>query len=111
MSSREVRAFGREVRRHRLALHMSLESLGQRAGLTANYLSSIELGQRRRGLSLDAACRIAKSLNTTVPEMLGFRGLTGAEFEASRLIEALPAAVKAKMLDLLRVLTRKGART
>jgi transcriptional regulator with XRE-family HTH domain len=89
---------------------MTLENLGKQAGLTANYLSSIEQGHRRRGLSLDAACRIARSLNTSLPEMFGFRGLTGAEVEASRLVEALPAAVKAKLLDFLRVLTRNGSR-
>lgn len=42
MSSERVKAFGREVRRRRLALDMSLETLAEGAGLSGPYVGAIE---------------------------------------------------------------------
>jgi transcriptional regulator with XRE-family HTH domain len=42
MSSERVKAFGREVRRKRLALHMSLDALAKATKYTKNYLGEVE---------------------------------------------------------------------
>lgn len=47
MSSERVKAFGREVRRRRLAPNMTLVTLGEAAGLGEAYIGEIEVGSRR----------------------------------------------------------------
>lgn len=103
MSRERVKAFGREVRRRRLALNMTLETLGEGAGLTGTYVGEVEAGSRRpRGLSLDAAFRIADGLGVELSELLGFQGLSGAGIEAGRIISALTPKLRKAMLALLR---------
>lgn len=46
MAGDEPNAFGREVRRRRLAQGLTLDALSAVADLTANYIGSIEAGQR-----------------------------------------------------------------
>lgn len=46
ISSDAVRAFGREVRRRRIMLNMSLETLAAQADLTPGYMGSAEMGNR-----------------------------------------------------------------
>jgi transcriptional regulator with XRE-family HTH domain len=48
MAGDEPNAFGREVRRRRLAQGLTLDALSAVADLTANYIGSIEAGQLRR---------------------------------------------------------------
>ncbi len=82
---------------------MSLDTLSEAAGLSRNYLGDVEMGTRRpRGLSLDAAFRIARGLGAELPELLGFHELTGAGVEAGRLVSALPPGLRGAVLNLLR---------
>jgi transcriptional regulator with XRE-family HTH domain len=112
MSCEQVRAFGREVRRRRIALNLSLETLGQRTGFTAGYVGNVESGKRPCGLSLAAAFRIAKGLGTDVCDLVGgFQGLSPTGLEAGRLIEAMPAPTRDAAIRLLRALAHRGART
>lgn len=105
MSSEAVQAFGREVRRRRVALNMSLETLAEQAGLTPGYLGNVEMGTRRRGLSLDAAFRIARGMGTELPDLLGgYMGLPAESIEAGRLIRVIPSYAKRPILALLRSL-------
>jgi transcriptional regulator with XRE-family HTH domain len=103
MSSERVKAFGREVRRRRLALNTTLAALGEASGLTGIYVGEVEAPSRRpRGLSLDAAFRIADGLGVELPELLGFQGLTGAGLEAGRIVSTLAPNVRRGVLALLR---------
>ncbi|MCK6586678.1 MAG: helix-turn-helix domain-containing protein [Polyangiaceae bacterium] len=103
MSSEPVKAFGREVRRRRLGLNMSLDTLSEAAGLSRNYLGEVEMGTRRpRGLSLDAAFRIAKGLDVELSELLGFGELPGVGVEAGRLVSQLKPKMRVTVLALLR---------
>jgi transcriptional regulator with XRE-family HTH domain len=110
MSSDRVKAFGREVRRRRLALNITLETLGEAAGLGGNYISEIEAGSRRpRGLSLDAAFRLADGLGVELPELLGFQGLSGTGIEAGRIVSTLGPKLRIAVLALLRsIAPQKG---
>jgi transcriptional regulator with XRE-family HTH domain len=102
MSSEPVKAFGREVRRRRLGLNMSLDTLSEAAGLSKNYLGDVEMGTRRpRGVSLNAAFRIARGLGVELPELLGFRGLAGAGLEAGRLVSRLKPKMRVTVVALL----------
>jgi predicted transcriptional regulator len=75
MSSERVKAFEREVRRRRLALNMTLEALGEAAGLGGAYVGEIEAGSRRpRGLSLDAAFRSPMDSVSSCRSCLASRG-------------------------------------
>ena len=105
MSSEQVRAFGREVRRRRMALNRSLDKLGEQAGMTANYLGNVEGGKRARGPSLEAAFRIANALGTDISELVGEnRGVSVEGLEAARLFEGLPPGAKRPLIELLRAL-------
>ncbi len=107
MSSEAVKAFGREVRRRRLDANMTLEALAEKALFSSpQYLGDVESGKRPRGLSLDAATRLAKGLGVELPELLGFKRLTGAGLEAGRIISTLKPKMRGAVLALLRAITR-----
>jgi transcriptional regulator with XRE-family HTH domain len=110
-SSAAVRAFGGEVRRRRVALNMTLESLAEQAGVSATYLSAIERGERRRGLSLNVAFRIAKGMGTDIPDLVGgYMGLSPEGIEAARLLVLLPRRSRLPILDLIRSLAGVSSR-
>jgi len=111
MSSERVKAFGREVRRRRMALNMSLEALAEAAGLSGVYVGEIEASSRRpRGLSLDAAFRVAEGLGVELPELLGFQGLSGAGIEAGRIVSTLGPKLRIGVLALLRAIALEKGR-
>jgi len=111
MSRERVKAFGREVRRRRLALDMSLETLAEEAGLSGAYVREIEAARRPRGLSLVAAVRVADGLGVELPELLGFQGISGPGIEAGRLLSVLPPRLRNAALVLLRgMVPQRGAR-
>ena len=98
-----MRAFGGEVHRRRIALNMTREMLAKRAGLSARHLGDIERGQLPRGLSLDAAFRIARAMGTDIPDLVGgYKGLSPEEMDTARLISTLPPSSKSAFLDLVR---------
>jgi transcriptional regulator with XRE-family HTH domain len=100
-----------EVRRRRLALNMSLETLAEAAGLSGAYMGEIESGARRpRGLSLQVAFRVAYGLGVELPELVGFNGLSGPGIEAGRLVSALAPKLRTAVLALLRGIPSKEAR-
>ena len=110
MSSERVKAFGREVRRRRLALNMSRETLAKAAGYTKNYLGEVEEDTRRkRGPSLEAAFCIADGLGVELPELLGFHGLSGTGLEAGRLVSSFRPKIRRAVLALLRGIAREEA--
>jgi transcriptional regulator with XRE-family HTH domain len=96
-------AFGREVRRRRTAIGLSLEALSEAAGLTPKYISGIEMG--RRNPSLLAMLAIARGLNAPLGEMLGLPHIPAEAIEAWRLLCALSKESRIGVLALLRALT------
>ena len=114
-SSREVRsrrpsmptdecilALGRELRRRRQARGLSFDALGEAAGLTPNYVGSIELG--RRDPSLSTMTRIAQAMGSEIGELLGLPGMTADAIEAARLLSTLPGQVRAPVVSVLQAL-------
>ncbi len=55
---------GRVIRRRRKKLGLSQEELAHQAGITRNYVSLLELGQRNPTLNVIAL--LARALDTTV---------------------------------------------
>jgi transcriptional regulator with XRE-family HTH domain len=102
----QLESFGREVRRRRQALGITLEDLARASGLTPNYLGSIELGKRDPSLSTLGA--IAKGLRVPVGELLGgSRELSPSGLEAAILYDAAATEVRSAVSDILHAMTRK----
>lgn len=98
--------FGREVRRRRGVLGLTLEQLAEKSGLTPNYIGTVENG--RRDPSLSTVLALAKGLGLSASELLGGAGeTTPAASEASALIQTLSPDVQEAVLELLRVLARR----
>jgi len=94
-------AFGMEVRRRRLALHLSLEELAERADLTANYIGTIENGHRDPSLSTIEA--IAFALSVPSGELFGpLPTLTAEALEMGRRFDDAPEDVQTAVLMILR---------
>jgi transcriptional regulator with XRE-family HTH domain len=68
MTNEEVNVlFGAELRRRRESLGMTLEVLAARAGLTPNYVATIEMG--KRDPSLSAIAELAQGLGISPAEL------------------------------------------
>jgi len=100
--SEAARAFGREVRRRRLAQDMTLYGLGEAANLGANYIGEIESG--KRDPSIGVAARLAAGLGAPPGEVFGMPGVDGATLKGARLIASLPNEVRGPIVGALRAL-------
>jgi transcriptional regulator with XRE-family HTH domain len=90
---------------------MTLELLAEESGVSPTYLSEVERGERRRGLSLNVALRIARGMGTDVQDLLGgYKGLPAEALEAARLIVLLPRRSRLPILHLVRSLAGVRAR-
>lgn len=99
-------SFGREIRRRRGALGLTLEQLAERSGLTPNYIGTVENG--RRDPSLSTVLALAKGLGCAASALMGGAGDFSAEAtEAAALIDSLPSEVQTAMLELLRAMGRR----
>lgn len=99
---------GEDVRRLRRARDLSLEALAERAGLSTNYVGSIE--RDRRDPSLSSVRAMAKALGVPLSELLGDRTspVTPVGLEAARLFDRLPVRVQDSVLGLLRSLAESA---
>jgi transcriptional regulator with XRE-family HTH domain len=98
--------FGREVRRRRKALGLTLEQLAERSGLTPNYIGTVENGRRDPSLSTISA--LAKGLAVPTGELVGGVGDMSPEaIEAARLFDTAAPEVQTALLQLLRSVARR----
>lgn len=102
--------FGREVRRRRKVLGLTLEQLAERSGLTPNYIGTVE--NDRRDPSLSTVIALARGLGVPTAELIG--GLSGATgelspeaIEAARLFDNATQEVQGALLQLLRTVSRR----
>jgi transcriptional regulator with XRE-family HTH domain len=85
---------------------LTLEQLAERAGLTPNFVGSVENGQRDPSLSTVLA--LAKGLKTPIDELFGSAKDVSAEaMELARLFDGMPPDVQESFLRLFRSLTRR----
>lgn len=93
--------FGKELRRRRDAVGLTLEALAERAGLTPNYIGGIETG--KRDPSLTTVLALAKGLRIPAAELLGsVRGISPAAIEAGRLYESSLPDIQDAVIQLFR---------
>ena len=97
--------FGKAVRRRRQALGLTLEKAAERAGLSPNYLGTVETG--RRDPSLSTVVAVAKALGASPAELLGGREVSGEGLELARLFDAVPKEHHEPLLALVRSLARR----
>jgi transcriptional regulator with XRE-family HTH domain len=111
MSARKLRnlspvTFGREIRRRRRALELTLEELAEKCGLTPNYIGSVENG--RRDPSLSTVLALAKGLGVSPGELLGgLADLSPQALEAAGMFDGLPNELQSALLELLRSVPRR----
>src|ERR1044072_7007934 len=98
--------FGREIRRRRETLGMTLEQLAEASGLTPNYIGTIENGKRDPSLSTVMA--LAKGLRTHAAELFGgVQDLSPPATEAGLLFDGAPNDVQDAVLQLLRSVAKR----
>lgn len=98
--------FGREIRRRREAAKLTLEELAERAGLTPNYIGTIENGKRDPSLSTIVA--LAKGLAIAPGELFGsLPELSIAAEEAGGLFDKAASDVQSALLAILRATGKK----
>ena len=98
--------FGREIRRRRELLGLTLEGLAKHAGLTPNYIAAIELG--KRDPSLSTIHGLARGLGIEPWELFGaLPNLSPAASEAARLFDRTVAEVQEAARQLLHYYARK----
>lgn len=100
---------GSSIRRHRRNKGWSREELAARAGITPNYLGSLEIGGRHRSPSFGVILVIADALGVEMCELIGLRvkKLDPIGVEAACLVQAMPESAQAIVLKLLRVMVRE----
>ena len=102
-------AFGLEVKRRRVEQGLSIDALGARAGLTANFVCKVE--NAKMDLCLSSAIKLAKGLGCNVGDLMPAinGGLSAPAREAGQRFTELPkGAVRAAMLHLIRILASGG---
>jgi transcriptional regulator with XRE-family HTH domain len=98
--------FGREVRRRRIALGLTLEQLAERSGLTPNYIGTVENG--RRDPSLSTVMSLAVGLGVPAGELVGGVAELGpVAIETARLVEGAPPELQTAILELARAITKR----
>jgi transcriptional regulator with XRE-family HTH domain len=98
------RGFGEEVRRRREARGFTIEQLAERAGLTPNYVGTVETG--KRDPSLSTVLGLANGLRAPSRAFRRRDGARPASVESGRLFEAAAPDVQDAVRRLLRALTR-----
>jgi len=97
---------GPEIRRRRRALGLTIEALAERAGLTPNYLGTLEMG--RRDPSLSTVVGLARALGVSLGDLLGGSAPVSAPaLEAARLFEGVPPEMQEAVLRVLRAGQRR----
>jgi transcriptional regulator with XRE-family HTH domain len=97
---------GTEIRRRRLAQTMTLDQLAESAGLTPNYIGTIENGKRDPSLSTILA--LARGLRTAPAELFGgIQDLSPAALEAGLLFESAAPEIQDAILQLLRSVSKR----
>jgi transcriptional regulator with XRE-family HTH domain len=98
--------FGREVRRRRVALGLTLEQLAERSGLTPNYIGTVENG--RRDPSLSTVMSLAQGLGVPAGELVGGVAELGpVAIETARLLEGAPPELQGAILELARAIAKR----
>jgi transcriptional regulator with XRE-family HTH domain len=98
------RELGREIRRRREALGLTLEQYATRCGLTPNYIGTIENGLRDPSTATVEA--LAEGLGVSPGELLGATPeLSAMAIEAGQLYEKATPAAQAAILEILHAIT------
>ena len=98
--------FGREIRRRREAQGLTLEQLADRAGLTPNYIGTIENGKRDPSLSTVIA--LSTGLRISPAELFGgIKELSPPAMEAGLLFDGTVSEIQDAVLRILRTTSKR----
>ena len=97
---------GREIRRRRRALGLTLEALAERSNLSPHFLSRVETGDK--DLAISTLTALAKGLGTQPAELLGtVKGVSPAATEIARLYDAASPEIQDGVALILRASVRR----
>ena len=92
---------GRQIRRRRESLGMTLEQLSEKSGVTPNYIGTIETG--KRDPSISTLTNIAGGLDTSLGELLGSKPrLAPSAMELAKLFDQVVVEAQTAVLLVLR---------
>lgn len=96
---------GVELRRRRHTMGYTIEEIARRAGISTNFIGSIELGKRNPSVLTIAG--IARGLGVPLRDLFGGPGkLSAGGMEAGQLYDTLDEHEQSLSLQLLRVLAK-----
>jgi transcriptional regulator with XRE-family HTH domain len=101
--------FGREIRRRREALGLTLAQFAERCGLTQNFIGTIENGYRDPSLSTMLA--LAKGFGIPLGALVeSVPGMSPAAVEMAKLLDDATEAIREAIMELLRSIGKKPRR-
>lgn len=99
---RDMKRFGSTIRAYRLRSGLTLEALAHIAGLTENYIGTIENGKRDPSLTTMRA--LADGLDVPLGELLGgSTKLKKAGREAARMFDQVDPTLREPISQLLKI--------
>lgn len=100
--SSDVRTrFGHRIRQLRLERNLTLEKIGERAGLSGKYVQAIEMA--RQAPTIDTIAKLARALGVPPRELLDVDERTPRALRA-RASELIAAATDDELMRIVRVL-------
>lgn len=99
-----VNAIGKKIREYRIKMKLRQEDLAEMTGLSSNYISMVERGEKT--LSLDSLINILNALNITADMVLSDQLIAGYQIQNSLLcdkISELTDADKRRLSDIIDV--------
>lgn len=96
---------GIKIKRKRLEMNLTQESLAEMAKISTAYMGQIERGEKR--LSLDNFVNIANALNCSTDELLRNsteKNINSRFAEINYIIEKAPAKDTEKIIEILKIL-------
>lgn len=92
------RQVGKRIRAVRKRMRLTQEQLGERAGITPDYVGRVERG--RGAVTLETLQRIASALNVPLRQLLDTEEITSASRE--EILKSIQAILKRKDTEQLR---------
>jgi transcriptional regulator with XRE-family HTH domain len=80
VESDDLKALGREIRRHRKQRKLSQEQLAERAGLHRNYVGYLERGERNPAAT--TLFQIARALDISLAELVSALAADGRDSQS-----------------------------
>lgn len=106
MMDNVYKILGSRLREERLKAGLTLEQLGEMAGITAGFVSHIEASRKKPTLA--TACRLAKALGMPISHLINDKPMSGSDHDMvyiaafRRILKNKKPLQKRKLLNVVR---------